>query len=166
MELTLRPWTPGDIAILLRDNTPEMTAFLGGPEPEELIQRRHERFLRGGADGSVAAFSVHVDGEPAAVGAVAYWRSEYRGQPAYEAAWAIGTPFQGHGYARRAIELMLQHAREHTGPRMVWAFPRIDNAASNALARAAGFSLLGETDAEYPKGVPIRVNEWAYDLLR
>lgn len=46
----------------------------------------------------------------------------------------------------------------------MFAFPRVDNIASNALARSAGFVNTGVEDFEYPKGVPITVNAWAFDL--
>jgi RimJ/RimL family protein N-acetyltransferase len=60
---------------------------------------------------------------------------------------------------------MLEGATGSPDRRRVWAFPRTDNTASNRVARDAGFRLIGETDSEYPKGVPIRVNEWVYDTL-
>jgi RimJ/RimL family protein N-acetyltransferase len=47
----------------------------------------------------------------------------------------------------------------------VHAFPSVENAASNAICRKAGFSLLREHDFEYPKGHPMRCNDWRFDLL-
>jgi len=44
--------------------------------------------------------------------------------------------------------------------------PRIDNAASNAVCRKAGLSLIGRASSEYPRGIPITVNDWAIDLGR
>jgi RimJ/RimL family protein N-acetyltransferase len=44
------------------------------------------------------------------------------------------------------------------------AYPKITNAASNALCQKAGFTNLGERDFEYPKGNPIRCNDWSLDL--
>jgi hypothetical protein len=32
------------------------------------------------------------------------------------------------------------------------------------VCRKAGFELVGECDFEYPKGHPIRCNDWRYDL--
>ena len=49
--------------------------------------------------------------------------------------------------------------------RLVWAFPRTDNTGSRRVAHDAGFRLVGEVGSEYPKGVPIRVNEWVDDIL-
>lgn len=46
----------------------------------------------------------------------------------------------------------------------MWAFPRVDNAASNAVCRSSGFRFVGVQGFEYPKGVPIQVNAWVVDL--
>ena len=58
----------------------------------------------------------------------------------------------------------VRHAAEHGERSEMLAFPRIDNAPSNALCRTVGFAQRGEADFEYPKGNPIRVNVWAFDL--
>ena len=44
------------------------------------------------------------------------------------------------------------------------AYPGVTNAASIALCRKAGFTLLGERDFEYPKGHWMRCNDWSLDL--
>lgn len=46
----------------------------------------------------------------------------------------------------------------------MYAFPRVDNTASNALAHSEGFLNTGPMDFEYPKGVAIKVNSWVFDL--
>jgi hypothetical protein len=40
----------------------------------------------------------------------------------------------------------------------------VAHGASNGVCRKAGFTLLGEVDFEYPKGTPIRSNDWRLDL--
>ncbi|MGI8711878.1 MAG: hypothetical protein ACR2NR_01595 [Solirubrobacteraceae bacterium] len=40
--------------------------------------------------------------------------------------------------------------------RFVHAFPSVENAASNAVCRSAGFALLGPIEAEYPPGTTRR----------
>ena len=55
-------------------------------------------------------------------------------------------------------------ARADGRHRYLHAYPKVAHAASNAICRKAGFTLLGEVDFEYPKGVPIRCNDWRYDL--
>jgi RimJ/RimL family protein N-acetyltransferase len=163
-DVRLEQWTEADFAVELRNNSPEMTLFLGGPLDEAVVRRRHERFLRGQADGTVAPFTLHTDAEGEAVGTAGYWQTEHGGHPVYECGWFVFPQFQGRGYARRGIHLLLEHAATHGDRDTMFAFPRVDNVASNALARAVGFVNTGVEDFEYPKGVPIRVNAWAFDL--
>ena len=42
--------------------------------------------------------------------------------------------------------------------------PAADRPASNAVCRKAGFTLLGETDIEYPPGTIMRCNDWQMSL--
>jgi hypothetical protein len=46
----------------------------------------------------------------------------------------------------------------------VHAFPPPDNAASNAVCRNAGFTLLGPVEFEYPKGSFSTSNDWVHNL--
>ncbi|PAM97988.1 GNAT family N-acetyltransferase, partial [Streptomyces sp. Alain-F2R5] len=58
-------------------------------------------------------------------------------------------------------------AARAAGPhRYLHAFPSVGHAASNAVCRRAGFTLLGQADFEYPKGHWIRSNDWRVDLKR
>lgn len=160
----LQPWTEADLAVELRNNAADMTTFLGGPQPEEVVRNRHERFLRGQADGTISPFTVWSDAAGEAVGAAAYWQIDHNGRAVYECGWFVFVPFQRRGYAHRAIRLLLEHAALRGERDTVFAFPRVDNTASNAVARSAGFVNTGVEDFEYPKGVPITVNAWAFDL--
>src|SRR6185312_3784304 len=51
MDVTLMAWGPDDLPELERANTPEMTAFLGGPESAQQLVERQERYLRLNASG-------------------------------------------------------------------------------------------------------------------
>jgi RimJ/RimL family protein N-acetyltransferase len=163
-EVRIRPWTDDDLAVELRNNAPEMTVFLGGPQDEAVVRARHQRFLRGQADGTVSPFTVWTDSAAEPVGTAAYWQVEHHGVPALECGWFVFVPYQHRGYAQRAIRLLLHDAAARGGRDTMFAFPRVDNVGSNALARSVGFVNQGEEDGEYPKGVPIRVNAWAFDL--
>ena len=59
---------------------------------------------------------------------------------------------------------MIDDARRRGTHRLLHALPSVDNAASNALCRALGFELLGETPVEYPKGTMMRSNDWRLEL--
>ncbi|RZU63966.1 RimJ/RimL family protein N-acetyltransferase [Microterricola gilva] len=164
--ITLRPWGHGDLAVLERSNTQEATRFLGGPESAEALANRHARFLRLWREGEARMFAVESSREAEAVGSIGYWKKSWQGEDVYETGWSIATPYQGRGLATQALAACVADAARHGERRWMLAFPRIDNAASNALCRAAGFTLRGEEDFEYPKGTPIRSNVWAFDLAQ
>jgi hypothetical protein len=46
------------------------------------------------------------------------------------------------------------------------AFPSVTNAASNAICRKLGFSLIEECQVEYPAGNALTVNNWCLDLFK
>jgi len=162
--VSIHRWSEDDLAVLRRANTAEMTAFLGGPEPEEKVLDRHERYLRYWQNGEARMFTIRVDDAAEPVGSVGYWETVWHDEPVYEAGWGIATGYQGRGIASLALAACLGDAATHGDRRAVLAFPRVDNAASNALCRAVGFVCAGEEGFEYPKGHPIRVNAWVYEL--
>lgn len=69
----LVPWSAGDMPVLERSNTPEMTVYLGGPESPEKLAERQARFLRLWESGEARMFTIQVAGIPDAVGSVGYW---------------------------------------------------------------------------------------------
>ena len=63
-----------------------------------------------------------------------------------------------------ATRLAIERARALQDRRYIHAFPSVENAASNAICRKAGFTLLGPCEFEYPKGHHMTVNDWQLDL--
>ncbi len=163
-DVSLERWTADDLPVLERTNTPQMTAYLGGPETAEKLIERNERYRAGWETGDASMFTIRLAGEAEAVGTIGYWPTTWHDDEVYETGWGVTGAFQGRGIASRALAAVLRHAAEHGDRDLVLAFPRIDNTASNALCRSAGFVPRGEEDFEYPKGHPIRVNAWAFDL--
>jgi RimJ/RimL family protein N-acetyltransferase len=162
--VTLERWGEDDLPVLEGSNTPEMTAFLGGPETAEQLTRRHQRYLRLWQTGEACMFRIMLAGEPRPVGSVGFWETTWRGREVYETGWSVHPPFQGRGVASRALRACMEYAAEHGDRDTVVAFPRVDNLPSNALCRRLGFRLHGEEDGEYPPGHRIRVNAWVLDL--
>jgi RimJ/RimL family protein N-acetyltransferase len=158
----LRPWTADDLPVLERNNTPEMTVHLGGPETPEKLLDRHERYQRGWPEGTASMFTAWVGEEP--VGLVGYWDTTHEGRDVYECAYGVFPEYQGRGLAEATLRACLSHAAEHGGRDDVYAFPKVTNEPSNALCRRVGFVLEGEQAFEYPKGNPIRANAWRYEL--
>ncbi|GLF97431.1 GNAT family N-acetyltransferase [Streptomyces yaizuensis] len=162
----LVPWGPDDLALLHAANAPGMMAHLGGPETEEKVLRRHQRYV-----GLSAVPDAEADGrmyrvvtpEGDSAGLIGYWD---RGDeaPAYETGWSVLPAFQGRGIAGAAARAVIERARAQGRHRHLHAFPRVGNAASNAVCRKAGFTLLGQVEVDFPKGSFHLSNDWRFDL--
>ena len=59
---------------------------------------------------------------------------------------------------------MLEWARANGDTLPVHAYPRVDNPASNAVCRKAGFTLLREEDFEVTPGNVLHTNDWVVEL--
>jgi RimJ/RimL family protein N-acetyltransferase len=163
-QIAIEPWTDADLGLLRRLNTPEVWAHLGGPETEEKVVERHARYLDVGPDGSGRMFTVFLLPERVQVGNIGYWEREWQGETVYETGWHVLPEFQGRGIAGAAATAIVDLARDEKRHRQLHAYPSVDNPASNAICRKAGFSLVGEYDFEFPKGNFMRCNDWRHDL--
>ncbi|GLY89623.1 GNAT family N-acetyltransferase [Actinoallomurus iriomotensis] len=160
-EITLEPWAEDDLDLLRRLNTPEIWAHLGGPETEEKVVERHRRYLDLGEPGRM--FTVVLpDGVKA--GTIGYWEREWQGETVYETGWNVLPEHQGRGIAKAAALAIIEEARAEGRHRRLHAYPSVDNPASNAICRKAGFTFAGEHDFEFPKGHFMRCNDWYHDL--
>jgi RimJ/RimL family protein N-acetyltransferase len=163
MDLHLRDWAEGDLELLVATmGAAAATRYLGGPEPPEKLARRHERYLALAATGRGRMFVAELDGQ--AVASVGYWDAEWEGAPVYETGWTVRPEHWGRGVASRATIVAMERARQEGRHRWVHAFPSVENAASNAVCRKVGFTLLGEVEVEYPPGRLMRANDWRLDL--
>jgi RimJ/RimL family protein N-acetyltransferase len=158
--VTLVPWAEDDLVTLQRNNAPEMMTFLGGPESDEAVVARHERYLRLGRDGTAHMYRIVTSDHPEGVGVIGYWEHVWKGEASLETGWSVETAHQGRGIGTAALRALLAAAAEERPGMAVYAFPRVDNTASNAICAKAGMRLLGEADFEYPKGNPIVSNVW------
>jgi RimJ/RimL family protein N-acetyltransferase len=160
--ISLRLWSDADLPLLRQANTAEMTAHLNGPETEQQLIARHERYLRHVASGESRLFVIVRGGHP--VGSIGYWGTVWRDQPAFETGWFVLPEAQGRGIASAALAAVIPDAREHRDERrMLTAFPGVDNLASNGVCRRNGFTLTG-TFTEMFREKPLTMNEWALDL--
>lgn len=161
--IALRSWAAADLALqhrLLGD--PAMTEHIGGPETPEQIERRHERFVAMTDPNEGLMFAVVLVPTGTAVGSVGYWPRDGGGGQTWETGWFILPEFQGRGFATAATRLVVESAWA-TISRPVHAYPNVDNAASNAVARKAGFRLLGSESFEYPRGHWMTCNDWVVE---
>ena len=165
-EYRLEPWGDGDLPLLERLlGDPVMTEHLGGPESPAKLADRHKRYLNA-KPGVVEMYRV-VDEIGVAVGSVGYWeRADADEGKVFETGWAVLPEFQGRGIASVATAQVIELLRAHGKHRYLYAFPSVDNGASNAICRKLGFELTGSDDFEYPKGSGnvMRCNNWRLDL--
>ena len=161
MNVTLHPWSDQDLPVLHRGNTPEMTAHLGGPESEEEVRHRHERYLRLSHTGEARMFRIDVDGRPA--GGIGWWQTDHDGTPAYEAGWNVFPEWQGRGVAGAALREVTRRVAAEGDRGLLVAYPGVDNVASNRLCRRAGFEHI-RTGTTPWRGGELRFNAWALDI--
>lgn len=160
----IEPWSVDDLDLLRRANAPELMEHLGGPESEQQILTRHQRYVEIGPAGTGQMFRVLALPEASPAGTVGYWERAWQGETVYEAGWAVLAEFQGRGLATAAAAAVVAKARAERKHRYLHAFPSVDHPASNAICRKAGFTLVGACDFEYPPGRPMRCNDWRVDL--
>lgn len=163
-EVLLRQWTDGDLDLLRRANTAAMTEHLGGPETDEQILSRHERYLASNDPRAGLMYSIVLPPGHEPAGAIGYWERVWRGESVYEMGWNVFPEFQGRGIAALAATKTVAEARAQRRHRYIHAHPATDNPASNAVCRKVGFSLLGECAVEYPPGQFMRCHDWRLDL--
>jgi RimJ/RimL family protein N-acetyltransferase len=159
--ISLEPWSETDLPLLeqlLGD--PAMMNDLGGPESPEKIAERQLRYQRPDS----RQFQIVDEGTGQGVGWVGYWEREWRGERVYEIGWSVLPAFQGRGLAGAAAAEAIRMAQAESKHRLLYAYPSVANAPSNAICRKLGFTLHGSCDFEYPKGHWMRCNEWCLDL--
>lgn len=165
IDVELHPWSADDLDLLRRANTPELMDQLGGVETDEQVIARHGRYLRLHADGTGQQFRITIPGHPEGVGIVGYWQHDVDGEPALEAGWSVEAEYRGRGIAPAAVLAMLDQARAAGETLPVHAYPRVDNPASNAVCRKAGFTLRREAEFEVAPGNVLHTNDWVVELV-
>jgi RimJ/RimL family protein N-acetyltransferase len=160
--IRIEPWAEDDLELLRQINTDEMRKHVGGPEAPELLPARHQRYLDFPRLGTGQMFRIVMGTDK--VGSVGYYSRGWQGEQVFEMGWNVLPPFQGRGIATVAIRAAAEHAAATGRHTWLHAFPSVDNPASNAVCRRAGFTLAGETDFEYPPGRHMLSNDWRLNL--
>lgn len=159
-EIRLERYGPDDFDVLVRHNSPEMTDHLGGPESDDALRRRHDRYVAMTDPAAGEMYRVALVPDDVTAGMVGYWEREWLGETVYEIGWGVQPEFQGRGIAAAAARAVVARIGQQGRHRAIHAFPSVDHVASNAVCRKAGLELLGPRDFEYPAGNPIRCNDW------
>ena len=162
--ITLEPYSEDDLPLLQRANTPEMTEHLGGPEPEEKIIGRHQRYLETPKSGKGQMFKILWGENMEKVGLIGYWERNQQEEIVWETGWQVFPEYQGQGIAKAATSALIEKLLLDNRHRFLHAFPSVDNLPSNAICRSLGFRLMGTDEFEYPPGHMMRCNDWRFDL--
>lgn len=144
---------------------PVMMAELGGPLPRDGIEAKVETDVRKTrADVYWVSMIVPDGAEPDTVaGNVTLWSHEDGDDAGLsEIGWMVLPEYQGRGLAKRAVRALLERACDDGRWGVIHAFPGVTNAASNALCRSIGFTLVGERDVTFA-GRVLRANHWRID---
>ncbi|MDN3295599.1 GNAT family N-acetyltransferase [Streptomyces ficellus] len=162
----IEAWSDEDFDLLRAVNAPELMDHLGGPESEEQLVKRHQRYVDLSVDrtGAGRMFRIVLLPQEVPVGVIGFWEQTWEGMRVYETGWTVLAGFQRRGIATAATRAVVERARAMGKHRYLHAFPSVANGASNAVCRKAGFELLGERVLEYPPGHPLRSNDWRLDL--
>ena len=162
----LRPYSESDFGLLEKLlGDPKMTMHLGGPESAEKLRERHGKFAAMSKDPSAGCvFVITVGDERTPAGTVGFWEREWKEERVWETGYSMLPEFQGHGIATTATRLVVEKVSGLRKYRYLYAFPSVDNPASNAICRKSGFALLGVVSFEYPPGSFMRCNIWRVDL--
>ncbi len=168
IKVDLRPWSESDYPLLERlMGDPEMTKYLEGPEAPEKLRKRHEVYCNITNSGKGRMFVIITGDEKIVVGSVGYWGTEWKEQPIWETGWSVLPEFQGQGIATKATLAVMAQAHAEEKHRWIHAFPSVENSASNAICRKAGFTFQKEVELEAWKepGKFLRFNNWRFDLF-
>jgi RimJ/RimL family protein N-acetyltransferase len=152
----------GDVDAYVRMRCdPAMMADLGGPLPRDGIEEKVARDVRAAAaDDSWIKMIVPDESAPDAVaGNVVMWSHDEDGEARSEIGWMVLPEFQGRGFGKLAVRMLLGLARDDGRWGLVHAFPATSNAPSNGICRSVGFRLAGEQDVTFA-GRVIRSNHW------
>lgn len=163
-DLTLRLWLEEDLPLLEKFlGDPAMMTHLGGPETPEQIRQRHQRYLHLPETDHMYVIVWGPKSEVA--GSIGYWQKNWRDQLVYEMGWFVLPTYQGQGIATKAGEAVIEQARSDHRHQFMHAFPSVSNAASNAICRKLGFTLIEARQFEYLPGNFMQCNDWRLDLF-
>lgn len=164
-DVLLQLWSDEDLPLLkILMGDPNIMEHLGGPETPEQIVKRHQRYLR--LPETDHMFVILWGPKSEVSGSIGYWEKNWQDQLVFEMGWFVLPAFQGRGIATKAGEEVIEQARLDNRHQFMHAFPSVTNAASNAICRKLGFSLIEECQVEYPPGNVLTVNDWCLDLFK
>lgn len=160
-DVALKPWQESDFSLLKKMNIKKMWEHLGGPESDEKVLKRHQKFLEFNP-GRTCMYAILIEGKPG--GSIGYWEKKWQNRDVFEVGWMVLPEFQGKGVATIAAKKLLDLMRFELSGAEVHAFPSASHPASNAICEKSGFIFEGTTDFEFPKGSWMNCHDWCIIL--
>ena len=151
-----------DLAVRLECDA-EMMRYIGGPRLEKDVRASHRRRLALMEQGAAHMYTMVADNSDSVLGTIGIWKIDWAEPRAWEMGWFVLREHQGKGVATEAAQLMLIQADSDPEIEYVYAYPSVENAASNAIARKIGMENLGAFDNEGFAGI-LRCNNWRIQL--
>ena len=143
---------------------PAMMKHLGGAWPKERMPQKLRQNLELIEAGTAWVLKIIPDDDSGqAAGSVCIWENSERGETFNEMGWMILPAYQGRGLGSKAVRAVLDKARAEGRWKVIHAYPATTNAASNAICRKMGFSLVEECDLKW-EGRILHCNHWRIDL--
>lgn len=149
---------------------------LGGPQPADkipgILQRQVScmqtnkgwvyKILLEQADSS----SVTDDMHNVAIGTICVWTGfdEKRQEEISELGYGVLPQYQGHGFATKAVSMVLDLAKIDTRWGVIHCYTNVTNVASIRLCERLGFDLLEEVQIDYD-GRPFLAKHFTFDTL-
>jgi RimJ/RimL family protein N-acetyltransferase len=140
---TIDALAAGDLAAANETAPMPLTPYFVSPECRSVWQRRSRQLASDPADAGWITRAIVDSGRQLTVG-----RAGYHGPPdaagMVEVGYSVDPLYRRQGYARAALEALLERAEREPAVRTVRATIRPDNAASRMLVLQYGFVEVGE----------------------
>ena len=160
----LIPITADDEDLSVRlECDPELMAHIGGPRLEEDVRETHKRRLKLMEEGQAYMYKIVSKDSNEILGTIGIWKIDWKDPQAFEIGWFVLPKHQRKGVATEAARIMISNARSNPEVRYIYAYPTVDNIASNAIAQKIGMKNQGEFDNEGFAGI-LRCNDWCIDI--
>lgn len=144
---------------------PEHMKYLGGPASPGSAEKYLNAQMRCNTSGNGMVFKIVPDredwkegedldliaeAESRGVGTVCMWKSEYQDSPVVEVGWGVLKPFQGKGFASKAVKMLVERALADPEQwHNIHTFTHVDNEPSVRMCKSLGFELIEECEIDY-----------------
>lgn len=155
--LVLRREAPGDLEFWLEHlNTPEVTAYLGGPRTPEEIAQKFEKIARSWEEHGFSFMMVTLKSSGALIGTSGIGLIDVEGAPdalrgAVQIGWTLRADHWGQGYAHEAAQAAMAFAFEKRGVETLYSQTSGSNRPSWRLMEKLGMQRRADLDYDDPK---------------